>query len=53
MTDQPTHDEIDALAQEIEATLAEGRDTLDAVDFDPKYRRMQEAQVKGGGLLDA
>lgn len=45
MTD--TEDSIDELAEEVEQLIAENKETLEKFDgvFDPKYRRMEEAQV--------
>lgn len=46
-----TEDSVDELAAEVEELIAENTETLEKFDgvFDPKYRRMEEAQV--GELL--
>jgi len=39
------HDEIDALVVEVEATIESGEEFLsDLPEFNPKYRRMAEAE---------
>lgn len=47
MTDENLDEEIDELAMDIEETISETSEMLDEMEgqFDPKYRRMEEASV--------
>lgn len=47
MTEESLDDEIDALAMNIEKKIADGEEYLEneAPEFDPKHRRMEEADT--------
>lgn len=45
MTDDEIHEEIDEMTREVVTAIDETQDFLDDLpEFDPKYRRMEEAE---------
>jgi len=54
MTEEETlHDEIDELAAKVTTVISDTSDTLDKYEgvFDPKYRRMNEADLTSMDLF--